>query len=681
MRFSAASVLAALVTILGLSLMSACGGSGANPNTVTQIVLTPTALSMNEGDVATLSAVAENSTGGVVAADINFTTSNGAIATVSSGGLVCAGVWDANIINCNTTMGPSGVGVVTITATAATNTSVTSTLTAYVHEHVDRVTINGPSDCTSMGQFSTAVVAALSTTAPGCSTVSPCNITSTVGPITYGETDPSILTINTTGIITALKPGPTAIFASVSGVNSDCYPLRHLSRVHYIAVQGTSNSGTAFTLNPTATFGLTASVYDTHGQFIGPPITWGSNSNAVATVLEASTGNPNSTVTAVAAGTASITATCSSPDCNVNLPPQYSKNVVTITVTGNTSTTVYAGNTNSTSLIPIATDSNAAGTAITLPAVPNSIVAAPDGSTIYLGSSTSLMIVATAGNTVTTAAVPGQVLAVSDDGSFVLVSNPSTNTVYVYDITSTSTASTTTALTSSGVFTPDSKSALFTSGTSVFSGGVNGAAGPYSVPYTATAVGLDAQGALTYVTSSSNHSIDVRSTCFGSSDLQLLSANSPTLVSTVPSGSGVVAADSPNLDVVTSAIVPPNVILGCPVPASNTIASYDLGVGAFTAQQMFVSPDSSRVWLISNLPEVISFNLTNLTPTAIPFANGATPLSGGIRSDGQQVYIGASDGTVHRIDVASNTDAQQITVGLKDSSGNAVTPNLVAVAP
>ena len=50
-------------------------------------------------------------------------------------------------------------------------------------------------------------------------------------------------------------------------------------------------------------------------------------------------------------------------------------------------------------------------------------------------------------------------------------------------------------------------------------------------------------------------------------------------------------------------------------------------------------------------------------------------------TDGQQLYIGANDGTVHRMDVATATDAAQITVGLKDASGNAVAPNLVAVAP
>ena len=36
---------------------------------------------------------------------------------------------------------------------------------------------------------------------------------------------------------------------------------------------------------------------------------------------------------------------------------------------------------------------------------------------------------------------------------------------------------------------------------------------------------------------------------------------------------------------------------------------------------------------------------------------------------------------VHSLTVASHTDSAQITVGLKDGSGNAVAPNLVLVLP
>ena len=106
-----------------------------------------------------------------------------------------------------------------------------------------------------------------------------------------------------------------------------------------------------------------------------------------------------------------------------------------------------------------------------------------------------------------------------------------------------------------------------------------------------------------------------------------------------------------------------------------------MGAGPFTAREIFLTSNSSATWIISDLPELLLFDIPNLTPYPIPYAGGATAFNGGVTLDGSQVYVGASDGTVHRIDVASHTDAQQIAVGLKDANGNPVTPNLVYVLP
>jgi len=159
--------------------------------------------------------------------------------------------------------------------------------------------------------------------------------------------------------------------------------------------------------------------------------------------------------------------------------------------------------------------------------------------------------------------------------------------------------------------------------------------------------------------------------------VQTLAANSPTLIKAIPNGTGAVAADSPAIDVVTTGTVQ----AGCPVAAANSVVSFDLGAGAFNARQIFLSSDSTGAWIISDLPELLLFDLQHSTPTSIPLAGGATAYNGGITLDGAQVYVGASDGAVHRIDAASHTDAQQIAVGLKDGNGNPVTPNLVYVVP
>ncbi len=181
---------------------------------------------------------------------------------------------------------------------------------------------------------------------------------------------------------------------------------------------------------------------------------------------------------------------------------------------------------------------------------------------------------------------------------------------------------------------------------------------------------------MTYVTSSSLGAIDVRTTC-NQSAWQTLSAAAPTLVAHLPNGNGAVAADSPGIDVVTTGTIPS----GCPPKPQSTVTTYNLGLGSFTANQMFVSPDSSRAFILSNLPQVIGLNLTSLTPFSISLTNGAVPLSGGIMIDGTFVYVGGSDGNVHAINVSNGTDSAQIAPGLKDPGGNAVNPDLVLVLP
>jgi trimeric autotransporter adhesin len=777
-RVSTVRGLAVVAAILLLIVLPGCGGGSAPSNKVTSLSLSPTSISLNQGAVSQLSAVALDASGSIVAADITFTSSNTSVATVSTGGLICGGEWDANIINCNPVIGQAGVGQVTITATA-TAFNVSATATVYVHERVDQVqTVIGTS-CTTMGQPITISGKAYSTSAPGCSPSAPCDITSTVGPFAFGTNDATIaassagivatyssttntptytsggtitgstgqtcalssfsgvtnatatvaltgqnkiasgtqLTITnagygatsapttallsngsatcsgtatvqteiTSGVLTAVAPGATTLFSSVSGVNSVGVQYETCP-VASILVHGTGGSGTSFALTVPGTLGLTADVLDSNGQAITPTLSWGSSSTAAATVVQ--TGGANgATVTAVSGGTANITATCSYPTCNKGLPAQYGQNVAVVSVIPSVNTTVYAASSNSKLLVPISTATDTVSASITLPDYPNSLVADPAGRAVYLGSASGLMAIATGGTTVTTFAVDGTILAISPDGQFLLISDDVNNQVQYFSITGGVVVNTQTSVTAnSSAYTPDAKFNVWVNATELGVGYPTGflAALPAQVcngstctPYTPSYMDIIAQGGLFFVSSATSHDVYAYATC-NQSLIQSLVGTAPTLIKAIPNGKGAVAVDPPYLDVIYT----PPLAAGCTTLTTQSVLTpYDLGVGSFTPTQLLVTTDSNNAWILSNLSNLVDFNLTSLSPSTVSVAGGATPLYGGLSLDGTQLWVGTSDNTVHRIDTALPSDVAQVAVNLTDANGNVTPPNLVCVVP
>jgi hypothetical protein len=672
-EFCAARIVAALFSVFILSLLPGCSGTNAaSTNAVTKIVLAPTSLSLNPGQVVQITATPQSSDGTTVVADVSFSSSNANLVTVSASGFVCGGTWDTNYITCNALPGQSAVGQATITATSG---SITSTAPVYTHIQADRVIVDPIPGCVSINTTPTYAATVFNTSAAGCSTVSPCDITSTVGPVTFTSTDFQVMSNNvSTGVLTATSPGSTGIFATVSGLNSVPQPAL-VCPVASIHIHDANGSGTSFTLSTGGTQALTADVIDTNGVAITPILSWGSNPLGSATVALAS-GTNNATITSVAPGTAIITATCSTPDCNRNVGAQYGQNLVTVNTSGGSSTTVYAASTNSLTLVPIATSTNTPGTAITLPYLPNSMVSDSAGAKLYLGSSSALMIVDTATGTVTTSSIAGTVVAISPAGQYLLISNTPGGVVYFYNISASSVILSQVGTSTSAAFTPDSKSVSFVLGQQLYQYTTAPTTNVTSLPYLPNAVDVSAQGGLMYVTGSAAGAIDVRSTCT-IGEWQTLTGTSPTLIAHLPNGTGAVAADSPSIDVVTTGTVQ----AGCPATAQSTVNTYNLGAGSFNARQLFLSSDSLRAWIISDLTSVNGFNLSTLTSTAIPLANAAQAYSGGVTLDGSKVYVGASDNNVHVLDVASGSDAFLIAPGLKDSSSNVVAPNLVVVLP
>ena len=489
----------------------------------------------------------------------------------------------------------------------------------------------------------------------------------------------AVQTALTSGVMTAQAPGTTSLFASVSGVNSVGTPYE-TCRVASILVHSSSGSGTSFSLTPPNTQGLTASVLDSAGQSITPTLNWASSSNAAATVAATGTSN-GATVTAVVGGTASITASCVSPTCNVSLPAQYSQNVATVTVPQPNVTTVYVASSNSKTLVSVSTSDNTVGTAITLPNYPNSIVADPAGTGVYMGSSTEIMAVATGSSSVGTYAVSGTILAISPDGKYLLISDNVHNVIQYFSIVAGAIAGTESSVTAnSSAYTPDGLLNEWVNATELGVGFSTGFLNSFPVPSAPSFMDISGQGGLTYISSAAGAQVFVYSTCNSTSvhDQPPLTGTSPTLIKALPNGTGAVAIDPPSIDVIST---PATLSTGCPVTTLSTINGYDLGLGSFTPVQLLVTSNSSFAWVLSNLPTLVGFNLSSLAPSTVGLVGGATPLSGSLTPDGLQLWVGASDNTVHRVDTQPPTDVIQVPVNLKDANGNTTAPNLVSVVP
>ena len=635
-----------------LVFLTACGGGGSSTSTTSTntVSISPTTLSLNQTAVATISAQVLDSSGTAVtnAKAVVFTSDTPSVATVNpTNGQVCAGTWDTGYIVC----APGQVGKAVITANSG---GLTASATVYVHAKVDRVVINTPaSACKSMGQ-----TLQLSATAYSNGT----DVTSSVGPLTWRSLSPSVATIDTTGVLSAVAPGTTTLYASISNVTSP--PVSYTTcAVRTINLHVSGGTNTAFSFAAAGTQQLTADVIDTAGNAISPTLTYVSVAPAVATV------NTTGQVTGNAPGSASIEAECAT-GCNFNLPPVYS-NAVVATVTGSSASTVYVTGSSATQLIPIDTGTNTAGTAVTLPSSPNSFVFTPSGQAAYLGSSGGMITLNTSNNSVSqNTSLPGKVLTVSPDSNFVVIA--SGTTVYLQNAsTGNSTLGLAIAGATAASFSPDSTLLYIAAGSTLYIYNTN-TQSLTSTALTAAAndVAVLPSAAFAFVAGGAPHAINAYTTCDGAPAAAYITPGTPTMLAVTPDASTVLALDSPAIDVVTrSSLAQP----GCPPPLTASVSSVDLGQGTFTPTRLILSSDGSKAYVTSNLASVIAFNVAARTAAAIALANGATGLSESMTLDGAKLYVGGSDNNVHRIDTSAGTDAQQISVGFK--------PDLIAVRP
>src|SRR5690348_2114584 len=242
------------------------------PVPVASVSMSPSSASMVPGDTVTITATPRDSTGTALGGrTITWSSSNTSVAKVSSAGLVTAVTVGSATI---TATSEGKTGTVAVTVSAPPVASVT------VSPHSASVVTNGTV------QLSVTLRDANGNVLSGRT-------------ITWSSSDSSTATVNGNGLVTGATTGSAEIYAA-SGGHSDSSTVT----VTAPAVASVSVSPNSATLRVGNTSQLSATVRDASGNVLtGHTVTWSSSATAAATV------SASGLVTAVAPGSATITAT------------------------------------------------------------------------------------------------------------------------------------------------------------------------------------------------------------------------------------------------------------------------------------------------------------------------------------------------------------------------------------
>jgi trimeric autotransporter adhesin len=459
----------------------------------------------------------------VTVTSYNYATTNLDLADVNpTTGALCGGSWNRNtpggIANFTTCTSTGQTGIAYITASA--NGVSSNAIPVYVHPIVTSVVLGAPSVNCATDPASNCSPAAVNSTlastaingcpsgdpmlSNGCCTTPPntflgvpptapyagagClsqtqtgqlsarvfagtgsslqNISCQAGQIAYTAQTPSVVTIDENGIATAQQPGSTIISTTLAqagssaGYFSTCPPVDIA-----LSYPNTPSGTTNIPVTPNFTQPVTAVATDKNGQVL-TGLTLEYTSTTPIPIPAASAG----TITPVFPGEAAITAVCQPPSCN---PSPFSEigifgngvpvssHSLTVTTPGTNSTDLYIASTQSRYLVPVDFTQNNLGAPILLPYAPNSMAISNDGTTLYLGSSTELMVLATSTGAITTqnTSDSGYVLGVSPNNSTAVIADPVRKQIFLYTAASTTTTGTTTTTTGGTVastygFTP-----------------------------------------------------------------------------------------------------------------------------------------------------------------------------------------------------------------------------------
>ncbi len=689
MRWSGLKIIFAIFLAVLLAGCGGGGGSTANNNNVARVTVNPTTLSLVAGQVGQISVAAQNAANANVNAVFTFNSSNTKIATIAPSGLICGGVWDSLFIVCNgnDSLGNPVAGNATVTVSAQGVTS--GPITVSVHPSVTSITVDPitPSTACSSVDLTHQFTAHAFHNAT--------DITALIGDFTWAPTDGSVVSIDANGLATARGPGRAGIIASVGTTTSPAVNFKTCMPVLIVLHINGDPAGVpteSATLNVTETKTIQADMVDELGKITpNAPVTILSNNPEVASV-------GGVTLTAQSPGGAGLLAVCSPPTCGNGINQPVYSNLFRVTVNGTSPATfVYAASTftppsgSLIPLIPIDTSKTppVAGTAIALTGTPNSLIFDKAGDRAYLGSDVGLLTLDTTSNlaSVATPIAVGKLLAVSADGSKAIVSNAPTDPVvpeqrlWIFDRGSNTLSTFVLAGAISAAFDNDNFRAYI--------GANNGNVYVFSPLQTeltlvaggsSTGVAPLASGPFTYLANSTG--LITISTCDNTILASPPTTSTPLLVGSPQNVDQIIALNATGLDVETVTVSQPGSGF-CPANVSYSNQFIDFGLGAFTAHQLLVATNGSKVVVLPVGINKIFEAIPGGGPGFITLPAGATePLSGGLTLDGATLWVGVGGtNSVDRIDLLGSTDNLQIPMTFKKPDGSPAPPDIVGVRP
>lgn len=729
-----------------------CNGVGYGPKVtaVAYINLEPktTGISLAYGQTAQLGVpTAFNcKNASVSAGSYTYGSTDLSIADVSPTGAVCGGTWNRdsaggtpNFTICSppkqvaTGSFPGGVSQMTASGSGVTS----NTVAVYVHAPISSITIPTQTACVSQGKTltdangNTLPLSAETTVIDDQGhVINPLY----VGNLSYAAVDPSIVTIDQTGVATAHNPGSTAITATLSQTTSATgyfYTCPPVSLSLKFADGSTSKEVQQGAPQP-----LTTIATDVNGVVLT-----GITVQYTSTVPTQITVGATGIVTPTFPGSAAITAICQPVTCNSSPVNQIGvlgngkpivSNVVQVTTPGVVSNYLWIGSPQSQTFVPVDLNSGTLGAAVKIPYYPNSMVLNQTGSNLYFGSYRELMIYNAVQNTLAKedTNVPGVVLAVSPDNSTVVINDQVRKLLYLYSPASGGYTSFG-GIGNSAAFSPDS-STLYVAGPNTLfihsnytgwstydisgnepqgnacfaasnANNVYTQPGPPTLPYNAycaPGIAVTVPSVAGYVgglqTFAHGFCPDNSANRFYPPVLPPVAASTDKLASTTDGKHILGAQASParlsdiGVTIPTGAC-PANTGLSIPQTLNQAVIP---GIAPTNINQIVADPDSSIAFITYATNSQAAGGLLPyyLLPAqqgalgtlgSIPLVGAATaPVVGVFSPDNTLFFAGTSgDNFVHYIDVTTLTDKQQIDPKLVDGNGNPVTPVFLAVKP